>query len=205
MMKSESGETWRLPHFAVAVSFTNSGAQIGRIQAIRAVVRYPSLPIPDAREVFTCHGEYNQAKYRQHGGRRFAMIEEALLGDFVPLVILPRSTTTHFYVFDNRWDRPVRQRKISVTIEVQVEKSTKWAQVDRWEYYFQSDRHWKSLENGSRYSTPPVKSDHNHRYRHPDDLHDHTHDDAIGDDQSELTHSVTEITGDPAADDRSAP
>ena len=199
-MKSASGETWLLPHFAVAVSFTNSGAQIGRVNAIRAVVRYPSLPIPDAREVFTCHGEYDQAKYRQHGDRRFAMIEEALLGDFVPLVVLPRSTTTHFYVFDSRWDRPVRQRDIAVAVEIQTEKSATWRQVDTWEYRLQSDQHWKSLENGSRHSTQPTKSQHNHRYRHPDDLHDHTHDDAVGDDRPEVTHSVTEITGDPAED-----
>lgn len=196
-MRSESGESWLLPHFAVSTSFTNSGARIGRVQAIRLVVRYPSLPITDAHEIFTCHGEYNHAKYRQHGHRRFAMIEKALLGDFIPLVILPKNTTTHFYVFDSRWDRPVRQRGLIASVEFKTNRSSNWVPVDMWKYYLDSEQSWESLEKGSRLSTEPINSQQNHRYARPNDLHKYTRDSEVTSDQSLPIHSVQEITSDP--------
>ncbi|CCH28597.1 hypothetical protein ABZ816_34950 [Actinosynnema sp. NPDC047251] len=194
-MESETGETWLLPHFALSVGFANSGTQVGRVLGVRLVLRYTSLPIPDAYEVFACHGEYDPVKYQAHGGKRFTMIDQAKLGDFHSFVVLPKATASKFYVFTVRWDKPVRQAELRLDLEVLHDRSTDWKTTHTWQLAMPGWA-WNSVEQGSSFTfvAEGGAAKRSSRDVNPPDLHKYTLDEemrAVTDDSVSVVREIT--------------
>lgn len=124
-MSSEQ-QTWQLPHFSISLGMTNSGSQIGRVLDIRCKVRYPSLPIPGAYEIFRCVGEFDPVKYDEHAGKRLLMMRMAKITALTSFTILPKTTVTKFLVFSTRWDTQVRQRSVEAEIELLTDRTSQW-------------------------------------------------------------------------------
>ncbi|MEV0677979.1 hypothetical protein AB0I60_15835 [Actinosynnema sp. NPDC050436] len=173
-------ESWLLPHFALSAGFTNSGTQVGRVLGVRVVLRYTSLPIPDAYEVFPCHGEYDPVKYEAHSGLRSTMITEAKLDDFMPFVVLPKTTVAKFYVFSVRWDRPVRQAEMHLDLEVLHDRSGDWTSTHTWRLSM-SGWAWNTVEEGASFgfTAEGGASKHSAPDVHPSDLHKYTLDEEL--------------------------
>jgi len=192
-MKSEN-ESWLLPHFATSVNFTNSGSQIGRVEGIRAIISYTALPIPDAYETFLCLGEYDAGRYWKHSHRRFEMIEKALDGEFIPLVILPKSTVTRFYVFSARWDKSVRQREMRVSVEIVTDRKPEWTRIGDWTFGFPEGM-WEEIEAGSSLIVRNDETRNPSVHTNPPDLHKYTFDAEVEAAQHKPVGPTTEITG----------
>lgn len=122
------------------------------------------------------------------------MIENALIGDFVPLVALPRSTVTRFYVFSARWDKSVRQEAISVAVEILAGKSRTWKPIGTWLFHIGSGM-WHELEGGSSYSVHPDGSKVHWGNTYPEDVHKYTLDSEMYAEGHALAGPTTEITG----------
>lgn len=185
-------QSWRLPHVAISASFTNSGARLGRIMDIRITLRYVALPIADARETFRCHGEYDEKGYLEGHHKRFEMIK-AKTGEFLPFVILPKSTVTKFYVFDRRWDTLVRQRAVEIDFEIRTDAGRGWTRLETWQVPHLGSAWWNEIESGGTFTigVPGTESP----VTHPADLHDHTLDEGLlGDERFDAT-PTTETTG----------
>lgn len=171
----EKGETWFLPHFATTLSFTNAGAVLGRILDVRAVARYPGLPIEDAFEVFPCIGEFDPKKYSEVGRGRLRMMDEARLGELTPFTVLPRTSETKFLIFSTRWDKPVRQQKLAVEIEIFTDRSEEWQKVEEWTFPNISPFFWHHVEAGGLFTTRSVNTaERSATQINPPDLHKYT-------------------------------
>jgi hypothetical protein len=172
------GESWLLPHFVASLSFTNGGAQLGRVLDLRLIVRYPDLPIKKAYETFRLHGQYDRKGYDKHSSGRLKMIDEARLDDGVPFVILPKSTVTKFLLFDTRWERPVRQNNLEVELEVLTDKSRQWRVIEAWPFSVGGGM-WRELEeSGTSLDTFPKRyfEQADQPSINPTDLHKYTQD-----------------------------
>lgn len=168
------GNKWYIPHFATTVGFTNAGAQIGRILGVRVKVCYASLPIDGAYEIFQCNGEFNPSLYTKHSHGRFEMIDEAKVNSMLPFTVLPRATVTKFYLFDTRWDKPVRQESLTVEIQILTDRRQKWLTVQSYEFP-NNGPSWTHLYQGGRCSVYPYLEGQMHE-KIPADLHKYTFD-----------------------------
>ncbi len=149
---TNSGDEWLLPHLAVTLGFTNGGSVPGRILDIRAVVKYPALPINNPYEVFHCIGEFDTQAYEATSSQRLRMMGSRIR-HFTPFVILPRETETRFLVFSKRWDKPVRQKQLLVEVQIRTDKSQQWVTVETWEHKSMTAKAWAYLESGSSIHT----------------------------------------------------
>ena len=181
-------DSWFIPHVATTLSFTNAGAKPGKILDIRAVVRYPSLPIDGAFEIFSCDGEFDAKQYALSAHQRFVMLNEAQLNDLTPFVVLPKSTITKFLVLSTRWDRPVRQRDITIDVEIKTDKSGEWSCVHTWKYSHMDAWSWAEIEHGSSFVARRSEKELLESKMYPEDLHKYTLD-------SDLDPSAEQIAG----------
>jgi len=167
-------ENWFIPSLDVPVSIANEGARPGKVLGLRISVSFPNLPIPGNREIFYPIWEVAPEKFRRIGRNRFQWIDEATLGEWMPFVVLPKTTVTKHLVFESRWTDPVIQNEVSFSMEIYTESHRKWTEIGKWQSCL-SPAAWSELTiHGTSIGTHPIGAIEMEEQLHPPDLHKYT-------------------------------
>jgi len=168
-------EKWYLPSYIIAVSITNKGnAMPGKVLGLRIVLSFPKLSIPDNREIFYPKWEIDYNKFKQKAKYRFNWIDEAVINDWMPFVVLPKMTVTKHLIFESRWEEPVIQDEILIKLEMFLDSKKNWVEIERWKTSL-TPHYWSELVNrGTSFRIPPVESIRQESHLSPPDLHKYT-------------------------------
>jgi hypothetical protein len=169
-IKSEK-HRWFLPSFDLPLSLSNGGATVGRIEDLRIRVSFPNLPIPGHYEMFYAKWEVEGRKLSH---KRFDWLESAVLGDWMPLIVLPRETKVKHLVFESRWDEPIVQERMLCVLEVRSSPEYEWKQLAEWDYHLDAESWSELAEVGSSFSAAPDEHMQRREFRNPSDLHRYT-------------------------------
>jgi len=178
MKGDDDGEEaeWFIPAVDVKVAFTNVGARVGRVKALRMRVGYPELPIPDAHEFFSLTAEVDTVLYEEHVANRFNWLSNAVIGEGAPFVALAKAPVEKHLVFGTRWDDPVIQM-LRISLEYVADGSNEWVQVEKWDLDLTPDMWVYLVEHpgGSLSSWPVDHPQYRQGYESkPADLHKYT-------------------------------
>jgi len=170
-IKNEN-DRWFIPSLDTAISFTNKGAQLGKIEDLRIRVSFPKLPIPGHFEMF-------YAKWIVDGKmiskERFNWIESAVIEDWMPFVLLPRDTKTKHIVFESfRWDNPVIQEEMLCELEILAKNRSRWEKITEWKFSLNVEVWSELVEVGTSISTSTDQKYEIREYLNPEDLHKYT-------------------------------
>ena len=124
---------WFITSFDVPVSVTNPGARPGLVTGLRLRLHYPELPFPDNYELIPPVWELKLDKLDSIDENRFKWIPEVVAADWSPFVILPKTTAAKHLLFETKWDKPVIQKRIVATLEMQADWRTMWLTVSTWQ------------------------------------------------------------------------
>jgi hypothetical protein len=131
-IRSET-ERWFISSFDLPLSVTNPAARPGLVTGLRLRLHYPDLPIPGNYELVYPIWELRPDKVNRIGKDRFTWTEEAVAAHWAPFVVLPKTTVAKHLLFEVRWEEPVIQPRITVTLELQTDGRSKWLTVSTWE------------------------------------------------------------------------
>lgn len=166
-----ANERWYISSFDIPLSFTNQGAQAGRIEDIRVKVSYPKLPINGHYEMFYPKWDVNGKEISKE---RFHWIENSVKEDWMPFIILSRETKSKHLVFETRWDEPVIQDVVECKLEIKYGTRPKWQAVTKWKTHLTKEVWYDMAENGRSYGTSPELKETSKDFIHPEDLHKYT-------------------------------
>ncbi len=169
-IKSENKE-WFIPSFYLPISISNDGAKPGKILGVRLCISYPDLPIPNNKEILLPIWEIDN--FRNITKNRFDWIEEACTSDWMPFVILPKNTVNKNIVLETRWDDPVIQNNVDLTLEIYTESEREWIKVNNWKFVL-IPFVWDDLTSGSSYTIKPEYHLPTEERVYPKDLHKYT-------------------------------
>lgn len=173
-------EEWFISSLDIPISITNKGAQIGIINGLRIKVSYPEIPIKNNYEIFDSKWIVDGRKISKN---RLDWVKQAVVEEWIPILILPKETKTKHIVFETRWNSPVIQKKIICTLEFKSDKKDVWQKVIDWNHYL-SKENWVDLtQNGRSYISFPNIKNFNDVKCYPNDLHKYT---GIEDDISDV-------------------
>jgi hypothetical protein len=127
-----SESRWFVVDAIADFTFTNAGARPGLIYDLRLKAEYPKLPIPNAHEYFALDYEVDPRKFEEHAQNRLEWTQKAAIGDGAETILLPRQSQSKRLVFSRRWESPVIQQLIVLTLEVYSDDLRKWKAYDSW-------------------------------------------------------------------------
>lgn len=166
---------WFIASALIPFTVVNNGVRPGTVAAMRLVIRYPKLPIPNHYEVFTPAFEINPSDIGSINKNRFRWLAEIATRGFMPFVSLSKTPVTKAIIFETRWDHPVIQPEIEFALEVMFDKASVWDEIDLWTLDLTKSTWAEMTTNGSGYSTSPSKSSSLvQRDVYPKDLHKYT-------------------------------
>ena len=168
-------ERWYLPSVDVPVSITNEGARSGKVVGLRIRTKFPDLPISNNYEIFPPLCEVDYKVFEPFINKRFEWLDNAVLGEWSPFVVLPKQTVTKHLVFETRWDEPVIQDNVVFELEMYTDVSKKWKKLAEWEFHL-SPAVWSELaEVGSSFGcTEKISESINKDSINPPNLHKYT-------------------------------
>jgi hypothetical protein len=147
-------EHWYISSFIVPISVTNPGARPGIVTGLRLRLHYPELPFTNNYEfVHAPVWELRPDKLNLIDKERFEWIEEVVANQWMPFVVLPKATVAKHLMLEVRWDTPVIQKRITATLELQVDWRTKWLTEIKWELML-TPHTWVDLVDGASFSYP---------------------------------------------------
>ncbi len=148
-------EKWFIASVDLPLSVANDGAKSGRINDMRVIVKYPKLPIANHWEVFLPKWDIDSIKFRQSEVKgRFRWLDNAVLCDWMPFIVLSKQTVSKHLIFETRWDKPVIQERVVFTLEVKIDNAKKWESVDSWELSLTKEVWSELAEVGTPIGTP---------------------------------------------------
>lgn len=122
-----------LPSVDIPITITNVGAQVGKVIGARVRVSYPDLSISNNYEFFNPIWDVDYEKYNPISNKRFEWIDKAVVGEWMPFVVLPKQTISKHLVFESHWDEPVFYDNVIFELEIRTSTSKKWGKVARWD------------------------------------------------------------------------
>jgi hypothetical protein len=153
---------------------TNEGARPGNIIDLRLSLHFPSLPIPENKELIGPKFEIEPSNARKIVSERFKWIDEIVIGDWMPFTVLPRQSVTKHLIFETRWEEPVIQDRIIASLDLMSDSSERWKHIAAWEFP-QNAELWGELANrGTSCAVNPKGSPEYYKTCHPPDLHEYT-------------------------------
>jgi hypothetical protein len=164
---------WYITSFDVPVSVTNPGARPGFVTGLRLRLHYPELPFDGNHEFISAKWELKPDKVGRIDKDRFEWIDEVIAADWSPFVILPKATAAKHILFEAIWDKPVVQKRIVATLEIQADWRTKWLTVTEWNLALLPEL-WVDLENGGSMGYFPKGQSPSQGECSPPDLHKYT-------------------------------
>jgi hypothetical protein len=140
-------DRWYITSFDVPVSVTNPGARPGLMTGLRLRLHYPDLPFPDNHEFIFPKWELKPDKANRIDKDRFRWLDEVVVAEWSPFVILPKATAAKHLLFETTWHTPVVQKRIAATLELQADWRPEWLTVAKWKLAL-PPQIWVDLENG---------------------------------------------------------
>lgn len=147
--------SWHITSFDVPVSVTNPGARPGIVTGFRLRLHCPELPFSGNHEFIPPVWELKPDKVNDIDKDRFTWVHEVVASDWSPFVILPKATATKHLLFETRWEQPVVQKQVVVTLELQADRRPKWLPVTEWKIIL-SPHVWVDLQSGSSIGYSPA-------------------------------------------------
>jgi hypothetical protein len=169
-IKSDN-ERWYISSFDIPISFTNQGAQAGRIDDIRVKITFPKLPIDGHYEMFYPKWDVNGKELSQN---RFSWIKTSVKEDWMPFIVLPKETKNKHLVFETRWDEPVIQESVECELQIRFDGKKEWKEISQWKIRLTKQVWYDMAENGVSYGTSPDLKMDKKDFIHPEDLHKYT-------------------------------
>lgn len=146
---------WFIPSIMIPVSISNSGARQGMISELRLSLNYIDLPIAGNYEIFRAKWEVDPSKYHMFDKNRFSWISEITIGNWMPYVILPKTTVTKYWIFEGHWMHPIIHQNIEVKLEAMVDNEKKWKKVAKWKVCMNKSSWHLCTENASAVLSSP--------------------------------------------------
>ena len=115
-----------LPCVDIPITVTNVGAQAGKVIGIRVRVSFPSLSISKKYEFLDPIWDVDYKKYNPISNKRFEWIDKAVVGEWMPFVVLPKQTISKHLIFKSKWDEPVFYDNAIFELEIRTSISRKW-------------------------------------------------------------------------------
>jgi hypothetical protein len=129
-------DIWYIPSIDIPIAVTNIGARIGKIMGLRIRVSYQGLRTNQNFEFFSPQWEVDYKKYYPISTKRFEWIDKAVVGDWMPFVVLPKQTVVKHLIFETRWEEPVLHENVTFDLEILTSTSRKWQKVAQWNASF---------------------------------------------------------------------
>ncbi len=124
-----------LPSVDIPITITNVGARAGKVVGLRIRVRYPDLPTRNNFEFFSPQWDVDYKIYNPISNERFEWFDKAIIGEWMPFIVLPKQTVTKHLIFESNWDEPIFQDKVIFELEIYTSTAQKWQQVARWDAF----------------------------------------------------------------------
>lgn len=122
-----------IPSVDIPITITNVGAQAGKVTGARVRISYPDLSISNNYEFFNPKWNVEYEKYNPISNKRFEWIDKAVVGEWMPFIVLPKQTISKHLVFESHWDEPVFYDNAIFDLEIRTSTSKKWQKVARWD------------------------------------------------------------------------
>jgi len=150
-------DRWFITSFDIPISVTNPGARPGCVDALRLRLHYPDLPFAGNHEFIYPKWELKPDKLNSIDKDRFGWIDEVVAADWSPFVVLPKATVAKHFLYEERWDTPVVQKRIVATLELHIAGRTDWISVSEWKLTV-GPHTWVDLETGTAMVYQPEKT-----------------------------------------------
>jgi hypothetical protein len=165
-------EGWFIASLNVPISVTNQGARPGVINGLRLRLHFPKIPIPGNCDIIEPTFEIAPVDAREISQHRFEWIDKIVVDDWMPFIVLPKTTVTKHFVFEKRWEDPVIQELINCTLEMRSDSDT-WHEVTSWHLSLRPE-FWSELVSGGAFTFHPNKTETVPTDCVPPDLHKYT-------------------------------
>jgi hypothetical protein len=132
-------EKWYLPTIDVPISLTNEGASVGKVLGLRIRINFPDLPKPNNYQIINPKCEVDFKKFESTSNQFFKWMDEAILREWMPFVVLPKQTITKHLVFQSRWEKVIIQDKVIFELEIYTNIKKKWQRIAQWDATLSSE------------------------------------------------------------------
>ncbi len=148
-----------VPSVDISMAVTNVGARIGKIIGLRIRVRYQDLKNRNNFEFLSPQWEVDYKKYFPISNKRFEWIDSAILGDWMPFIVLPKQTVTKHLVFEAEWNEPVLHDNVIFELEILTSNSRKWQKAAQWNAFLSYGMLDENIDSVSTFMFPEVISE----------------------------------------------
>ncbi|MEW6029305.1 MAG: hypothetical protein ACOYZ8_03815 [Chloroflexota bacterium] len=125
-------EKWSLPTIDIPISLTNEGARVGKVLGLRIQVRFPDHSEPKNYKIMGPKCEVDYKKFESKSNQLFEWMDEAVIGEWMPFVVLPKQTVTKHLVFQSRWEDALVQDNVIFELEISTSTKRKWRKIAKW-------------------------------------------------------------------------
>ena len=139
-------DRWFMVSQDLPISFCNPGAQPVIVTGLRLRLHFPGIPIPGNQELIDAKFEIDPLLAPRISWDRFQWIKELSPALWMPFVVLPKQTVLKHLIFETRWNDPVIQSNVEVSLEIRSSAKTDWSQISKWDVSLDM-KHWVSLAN----------------------------------------------------------
>ncbi len=170
-------ERWFIPSLDIPINIANEAARPGKILSIRIVVHFSKLPIQGNKEIFYPKWEVDAEEFNKYGKDRFDWIKKAVLSDWMPFIILSKTSISKHLIFEpnGSWENPVIQHQVLFTMEIFSEPEKKWRQIGKWEFSLLEPVWSEMTENGTSFGAKSIDAyEIEKEMIYPADLHKYT-------------------------------
>ena len=147
-------DKWYLPTIDIPLSLTNEGARVGKVLGLRIRAHFPDLPKPNNYQLINPKCEVDYKKFKSMSNQSFKWMDEAIIGEWMPFVVLPKQTITKHLVFQSRWDEVVIQDNVIFELEIYTNIKKKWLRIAQWEATLSSEIWSSKIESMSSFVFP---------------------------------------------------
>jgi hypothetical protein len=176
IFKLKSGnDRWFLPVIQLHFAITNIGARPGLVKNVRIRAIYPGIGsiLRPAYEDFDWIGSVNLGKFVSHLPDYFKGLEEALIENDDPFIILPKETSSKEAIFSRRWDSPVIY-PMKLKLQYYTGPIRRWRTATTWYIYLDENDWIEAVEKNSIIEFPANNVPQTKSTSYPYNLHDYT-------------------------------
>lgn len=154
-------DIWYIPSIDIPIAVTNIGTRIGKIMGLRIRARYQDLHTKQNFEFFSPQWEVDYKKYYPISNKRFEWIDKAVIGDWMPFVVLSKQTVVKHLIFETRWEEPVLHDNVIFNLEILTSTPRKWQSVAQWNAFFSYGMfdEYENIDSVSAFMFPEANSE----------------------------------------------